>query len=377
MENHHWIYGFAAVLFAGLLSFATTPAVRVLAYKIGAIDIPADKRRMHKHPVPRIGGLAIFIAFVATTLVFCTYDATLTAIWIGGTILVALGLLDDVLRINAWVKLFVQIIAALIALSLGVKIEHFNLAGNYINLGNWSFVITMLWIVGLTNAVNFIDGLDGLACGVSTISSLSLLVVTLRVGEPSFALLTAILAASCLGFLPFNSNPAKIFMGDTGALFLGFSLAVISISGVFKTHMILSFMIPIAIFGFPIFDTLYAVIRRLLHGKSPFCADRGHLHHRLVDMGFGQRQSVRILYAVCGILGISGIMLTQEHLYKSTLMIIVALIIFAVYFLIFKNPSTREQSGIFNADRPDRHMMRNRSKKKNKDNDKDKNNDHT
>lgn len=351
MEDQNWIYGIAAALFAGLLSFTATPAVRVLAYKMGAIDIPADKRRLHKIPTPRIGGLAIFIAFVITTLIFCPYDATLTAIWVGGTMMIILGLLDDVLRLSPWVKLCAQISAALIATALGVRIEHINLVGKYFGLGRWAIPVTLIWIVGLTNAVNFIDGLDGLACGVSTISSVSLLFVTLLMGEPSFVLVTVILAASCLGFLPFNSNPAKIFMGDTGALFLGFTLAVISVSGVFKTHVILSFMIPIAIFGLPIFDTLYAIFRRIVRGKSPLKPDRGHLHHRLIDMGFGQRQSVRILYAVCGILGISGIMLTQAHLYKSSLMILTALIIFAIYFLIFKNPRTRDQSGIFNADR--------------------------
>ena len=138
-------------------------------------------------------------------------------------------------------------------------------------------------IVGLTNAINLIDGLDGLACGVSAICSFSLLTVMVLKGEYAVALMTAMVVGSCLGFLPFNSNPAKIFMGDTGALFLGYTMAVIAVSGIFKLHTVISFMIPLSIFGLPICDTAFAFIRRIAHGKSPFSADRGHLHHKLID----------------------------------------------------------------------------------------------
>lgn len=349
--NTDLIYGICAVLCAGLLAFALTPIVRVLAIKIKAIDVPTDGRRMHRKPIPRIGGLAIFLAFTITSVGFCRLDRELATILVGGCTLVLLGILDDVYRLNAFLKLAVQIVVALFAVSQGVTIDFIGIGGRYIPFGAWSVPITVLWIVGLTNAVNFIDGLDGLACGVSAISSISLFLVMLLSGSSGVhCLITAILAASCLGFLPFNTNPAKIFMGDTGALFLGYTLSVISVSGVFKIDMLLAFFVPLIIFGFPLADTAFAVIRRLAHGKSPFAPDRGHLHHRLMDMGFGQKQSVRILYALCAILGISAIMLTDESTLGGVLVLVAALIIFFVTFMILKNPKLRIHSGIYNED---------------------------
>lgn len=349
--NTDLIYGICAVLCAGLLAFALTPIVRVLAIKIKAIDVPTDGRRMHHKPIPRIGGLAIFLAFTITSVGFCRLDRELATILVGGCTLVLLGILDDVYRLNAFLKLAVQIVVALFAVSQGVTIDFIGIGGRYIPFGAWSVPITVLWIVGLTNAVNFIDGLDGLACGVSAISSISLFLVMLLSGSSGVhCLITAILAASCLGFLPFNANPAKIFMGDTGALFLGYTLSVISVSGVFKIDMLLAFFVPLVIFGFPLADTAFAVVRRLAHGKSPFAPDRGHLHHRLMDMGFGQKQSVRILYALCAILGISAIMLTDESTLGGVLVLVAALIIFFVTFMILKNPKLRIHSGIYNED---------------------------
>ena len=350
MAYQSLIFGIAAVLCAGLLAFTLTPIVRVLAYKIGAIDVPKDNRRMHKKPTPRIGGLAIFIAFLLTTVVFCPINNTMIAIWAGGGLLVLIGILDDCRGINAWLKLLVQIAAAGIAISQDIVIRHINFFGIHVELGYLAIPITVLWIVGLTNAINLIDGLDGLACGVSAICSISLFTVTLLFAEPQYALLTAIVAGTCLGFFPFNANPAKIFMGDAGALFLGYTFSILSISGIFKLHAVLSFIIPLSIFGLPLFDTVLAFTRRILHGKSPFSADRGHLHHKLVDMGFGHKQSVRILYAICGILGISAILFTDENLYRAGFVVIVTLIIFFIIFRLLKNPVTRSLTGLENSD---------------------------
>ncbi len=346
MEYTQLIYLAAALVLAGLITFTTTPAVSVLAYKIGAIDVPKDERRMHKKPIPRIGGLAIFAGFVVATLVFCDVTPELKAIYLGGLIIVGVGVIDDVFRINAWIKLAAQIGVALIAVSQGVVVEFINFFGTYVPFGVWSIPVTVLWIVALTNAINLIDGLDGLACGVSAICSVSLLMVMLLKGEYVVALLTAIVVGSCIGFLPFNSNPAKIFMGDTGALFLGYTMAVISVTGVFKLHTVISFMIPLSIFGLPICDTAFAFIRRIAHGKSPFTADRGHLHHRLIDMGFNQKQSVRILYAVCGILGTSAIMFTAEHFTRALIVIAAGFIIFLVNFLILRHQDDRAKMGL-------------------------------
>lgn len=349
--NTQIIYSACAVLCAALLAFALTPIVRVLAIKIRAIDVPTDGRRMHHKPIPRIGGLAIFLAFLVATISFYKPSNDLITILVGGGTLVVLGILDDVYRLNAFLKLAVQIIVALFAVSQGVSIDFINFGGTYIPFGIWSVPITVVWIVGLTNAVNFIDGLDGLACGVSAISSASLfLVMLLSGGSVVHCTLTAILVGACVGFLPFNVNPAKIFMGDTGALFLGYTLSILSVVGIFKTDMILAFFIPLSIFGLPLADTSFAVIRRLLHGKSPFAPDRGHLHHRLIDMGFGQKQSVRLLYAICAILGISSVMLTNDSWFGGVLVLIVALVIFFLIYMILKKPHLRMHSAIYNED---------------------------
>jgi UDP-GlcNAc:undecaprenyl-phosphate GlcNAc-1-phosphate transferase len=347
MNYEHMIYSGAAMIFAFLIAFTATPVVRVLAYKINAIDVPRDDRRMHSVPIPRLGGLAIFIGFVVSTLIFSEYTPALTAIWFGGLVLVATGIIDDVFRIGPFIKFAIQLAVAFIAVSQGLIINFINLFGVYIEFGAWSIPITVLWIIGLTNAINLIDGLDGLSCGVSVICSAVLLVVTiLTESGMAVSLVTAVLVGACSGFLPFNSNPAKIFMGDTGALFLGYTFALLSIDGVFKFHTLMSFMVPISIFGLPLFDTAFSFIRRLLHGKNPFKGDRGHLHHRLIDMGFNQKQSVRILYAICGVLGLSAITLSIGSWVKSIAVIIIGFGVYLINYFIVRNPKTRAQAGL-------------------------------
>ena len=352
MTLTNFVYSALAVLCAGLIAFTMTPPVRVLAFRIGAVDIPLDQRRMHKKPIPRIGGLAIFFGFTASTMIFCNPTKELLTIWIGGFVLVALGILDDVFRLPAMLEFVVQIGAAVIAVVNGVVIDHISIGGNYVMFGVWRIPITILWIVGLTNAINLIDGLDGLACGVSAISSASLFCVVLLNGDLHSAMITAILTASCIGFMPFNKNPAKIFMGDTGALFLGFTLAVMSVQGVFKLHTVISFLVPLSIFALPLLDTTVAIIRRVAHGKSPFSPDRGHLHHKLVDMGFTQKNAVRILYAICALLGLVAVVFTDtifdsSRLVKAVLVLILALIVFLFNYLIIKSPNLRVHTGLF------------------------------
>ncbi len=345
------LYIIVAVVCAALIAFTLTPPVRVLAFKIGAVDVPLDNRRMHTKPIPRVGGLAIFVSFWLSTMLFCDITPGLASIWVGGGIIVILGVLDDIFRLNPGVKFVVQILAAVFAVVNGCVIDHINIGGEYIMLGVLSYPLTILWIVGLTNAINFIDGLDGLACGVSLISCISLFCVLLLQGEETYVVITAILAGACLGFLPFNSNPARIFMGDTGALFLGYAMAVISVQGVFKLHAVISFAAPLMVFAFPLMDTIFAIVRRLLSGKSPFAADRGHLHHRLVDMGFTQKESVNILYAICGILGLVAVFCTESmfqngRVVRSLCVAGIALLIFLVNFIVMKDPETRRHSGL-------------------------------
>lgn len=349
------IFGIVAIVCAALLAYTMTPIVRVLAFKIGAVDVPLDNRRMHTKPIPRIGGLAIYLSFLITTLLFCNNDKQLVTIWIGGAVLVILGTIDDIYRLNAWLKFVIQLAAAGFAVWNGCVIDHINLGGAYVHLGYLSIPLTVLWIAGLTNAINFIDGLDGLACGVSAISSLSLMIVVLLNGDIVSTVIFGILFGSCLGFLPFNSNPARIFMGDTGALFLGYSLAVMSVSGVFKLHAVLSFIVPLIVFAIPIFDAFFAIVRRLIAGKSPFSADRGHLHHRLIDMGFTQKESVKLIYATCAILGLVAIFCTESmfenmRVVKSISIAVIAIVLFGVNFIILRDPNLRRHSGIIEDD---------------------------
>ncbi len=351
----HIIFGIVAIICSMLLAYAITPIVRVLAFKIGAVDVPLDGRRSHKKPIPRIGGLAIYLSFTITSLLFCDYSSDLLTIWIGGGVLVVIGILDDIYRLNAWLKLTVQLAVAGFAVWNGCVIDHVNLGGVYVHFGYFAIPLTVFWIAGLTNAINFIDGLDGLACGVSAISSLSLLAVVFLQGDILSTIICGILFGSCLGFLPFNLNPARIFMGDTGALFLGYTLAVLSVHGVFKLHAVLAFIVPLTIFALPIFDTSFAIIRRVIARKSPFSPDRGHIHHRLIDAGFTQKEAVKILYAICGILGLVAVFCTESmfdkaRVIKALSIALIAIVLFILNFLILKNPNLRRYSGMIEND---------------------------
>ena len=336
------------MIFAFIVSFAftfaTTPLVRRFAFKIGAIDIPKDNRRMHKKPTPRIGGLAIIFGFTVATLCFAQPSRQLYGTLAGAAIIAVMGVIDDCKNLPAKLKFVIQIIAALVVVFAGdIKIDVFTnpnfLSDNpYWVLPEWlSVTLTVIWIVFITNAVNFIDGLDGLAAGVSAIMSISLVFISIRVGEYSIAILGIALIGSCFGFLPFNFNPAKIFMGDTGSTFLGFMLATLSIQGVFKSYAVISFAVPLLILGLPLFDALFAMIRRILRGQSPMTADRGHLHHRLVDMGFSQKQTVFILYAISGVLGITAVLLAESGVLRALLLVICVLILLLIGSMLGKN----------------------------------------
>ncbi len=313
------------------ISLLTTPPVKNIAHKIGAIDVPKDARRVHKKPIPRLGGLAIFAGFLVSALFFVELDKQTIGFLIGSLIIVAIGIVDDVKQLRASVKLVAQILAACIAVFSDIRIIAFSVPyvineAGILPLGSLSIPITILWIVGVTNAVNLIDGLDGLAVGVSSIATFSLFFIAILAGEPTVALLTAALAGACLGFLPYNFNPAKIFMGDTGSTFLGYTLSIICIQGLFKGYAIISFIIPFLILGLPIFDTASAIFRRIKNKQPIMSPDRGHLHHRLMDMGLSQKQTVAILYIIATVLGLSAVMVVERGAFVATLLIIAVLI---------------------------------------------------
>ena len=323
------IYGIViAFACAFFISVTTTPVVRTLAFKFGVTDIPKDNRRMHKKEMPLMGGVAIFAAFTVSVLIFCKPTVPTVTMLIGNLVIVITGIIDDKYDINAFVKLFLQIAASLIAVCGGITIEQINILGFDIEFGVFAPLVTVLWITAITNAVNLIDGLDGLSCGVSTISAATLLVTLIRTDtDINVICMIAILVGACMGFLPFNFNPARIFMGDTGALFLGYTLGVLSIQGCFKLNGIISFWVPILIFALPLADTTFAFLRRILTGKSPFHADRGHLHHKLIDKGFDQKHAVMILYAVSGMLGIAAILFSFGWTLKALIMAAAAIVI--------------------------------------------------
>jgi len=285
-----------------------------------------------------MGGLAIVSGFFVSILFNIITDALtkssffqlntqMLGLLAGAAVIVAVGIFDDIYQLGAKCKLVFQIMAALIVVASGIKIEviyGYSALSPYI-----SYPLTICWIVGITNAINLIDGLDGLAAGVSSIASLSLFFVSIIFKRWDVAMITAALAGSTLGFLPYNFNPAKIFMGDTGSTFLGFSLGVISIQGTLKSYTAIAIAIPLLVLGLPLFDTVFAVLRRLISGKSIMEADRGHLHHRLIDMGLSQRQSVVAMYTASGSLGLCAVVLAGRGV-LSAIILILAVSVFII-----------------------------------------------
>ena len=332
----------AALVTAMVVALITTPVVRALAFRVGAVDVPKDSRRMHDHPIPRMGGLAIFFGFILSAIIYVEITPQFQGMMLGAVIIVVLGIFDDIYALGAKFKLLVQIVAALVAVHFGNVIQIISnpnvLSPNpYWDLGWLAVPATVLWIVAITNAVNLIDGLDGLAIGVSSISALTMLAIAILVAEPQVAVIMAALVGACIGFMPYNMNPAKIFMGDTGSTFLGYILACITIQGLFKFYAVISFVVPFLILGLPIFDTMFAIIRRISHGQNPMAPDRSHVHHRLIDMGLNQKQAVAVLYVISAILGLSAVVLATSGEIKAILcllaLIIVCLIAVRVIFL--------------------------------------------
>ncbi len=332
MPIYSW--AFAVALCVSLL---VTPAVIMLAKKTGALDAP-NARKVHKKPIPRIGGLAIYTGFMAA-IIFVAIKFNLDAeslretigLVVSGSLIVALGLIDDYKNLPAKIKLLGQIVAAaVLVLAFDVRIDFVtDPFGDYIYLEWFALPATMFWLVGLTNTVNLIDGLDGLAAGVASIASFTIMLIALEQDFILVAVLTAAVAGAALGFLKYNFNPAKIFMGDTGSMFLGFMLAGISVTGAVKSVATIALVVPVFALGLPILDTTFAIVRRLRGGVPIFKPDKGHLHHRLLSVGFTQRQAVLLMYVISALFGLSAIALTAVS-YQ-----IAVLILFVVVAAIF------------------------------------------
>ncbi len=337
MENNWALYGFTFLL-AFSISIISTPYVKKLAIKLNAVDNPKD-RGLHTKTMPRMGGLAIYLGFIISILgvafVENIFTTQLLGLFFGATIIVVVGIFDDIHNLPARIKLAFQIIAALIVINTGTSIDNI-FYPIYVDFYVLDDFITLIWIVGITNAVNIIDGVDGLAAGVSTINSIFLMILCILTGDTLSILFTSALAGSCLGFLPRNFNPAEIFMGDTGSTFLGFVLAVSSIMGVFKSYALLAILISAFAIALPIFDTTFAIIRRFLTKKPIMQADRGHLHHRLVDHGYSQKKTVIILYVISIFAGLISISIALNNFTALMLVFIFMFIILAMVYVYRK-----------------------------------------
>lgn len=345
MENLYLI-----AILAAAIAFISTPFIKKLAYFLKVVDIPKDNRRVHKRPIPKLGGLAIYFAFVIVVILKKgPVNGTELGIILGATIIVIGGLLDDKYNIRPRKKLMFQTAAALVLIYSGVKIHIITNPVSdlspYINISNYIAIpLTIIWVVGVTNAFNLIDGLDGLSAGIAFIACVTMIVVALLSGraEPEIIILTVALAGAILGFLPYNFNPASIFMGDTGAQLLGFLLAAISIKGAIKGASAFVLAVPILALGLPIYDTIFAIIRRKINGRSIAQADKGHLHHRLLALGLNQKQAVLIMYIISAILGVIAVIVSQLSNRNTyvVLTVVISIIVFLAWkFGLFKHKS--------------------------------------
>lgn len=332
MEEQNWLLYIAAFATAFGVAIFTAPYVKKVAERWGAIDYP-KRRSLHKEPVPRMGGLAIVFGFAATMIIMAPFVYEIMSMQflgfaIGAVIIVILGILDDIYQLKSKTKLLVQMVAALIVVFTGTRMSLDFLPLNFFasDMNAVSIIITFVWIVGITNAVNLIDGVDGLAAGVSSICAICLVILCIMAINPYAVVLTAAIAGGCLGFLPRNFSPSEIIMGDTGALFLGFSLATMSIMGVFKSYALFSIVIAVLVLALPIFDTLFAMIRRYVQGKPIMQADRGHLHHRLIDAGLSHRSTVILLYGLSALCGAVAILIALRDIRAISVLIVLVVV---------------------------------------------------
>lgn len=355
-----------AFLLAFITAFVITPYTIRLAKKVGAVDIPND-RRVNKKPMPRLGGLAVIAGFLVSVIYLVIsasiegkinlledgLNVKLLGVLGGMLVLGIVCYIDDVKDIKPLAKLAGQVIAAVIVASSGVLIDNFTIPfkeNSFVLNEVFSFILTVGWIIGITNAINLIDGLDGLSSGITLISCLSLVVVFALNESPLIAIiLITALAGAIVGFLPYNFNPAKTFIGDVGSNFMGFALAIISILGVAKTYTAIVLIAPIMILALPIFDTIWAIIRRIIKSKSikgVFKADRGHLHHRLMAKGYTQKQSVLILYGATATLGMTAIILLDSGIWKAASFALLVIAIVAIGYRDFVKLSVFKEAEI-------------------------------
>lgn len=316
---------YITILICLIASILITPLVKRFAIKIGATDQP-NNRKVHQHVMPRLGGLAIFISFIIGVLILQPESPYKLAIIIGSFIIMLTGFLDDLFDISPKWKFLGQFIAAGVVIYSGVELNSINLPfGGEIEFGYLTIPITVIWIVGITNAINFIDGLDGLAAGVSSIALITISGMAIIMGDAFVVSIGFIVLGSTIGFLFYNFYPAKIFMGDTGALFLGFIISVLSLLG-FKNVTFISFIVPIIILGVPISDTFFAIIRRLVKKQPISSPDKSHLHHCLLNLGYSHRKTVLLIYGMSALFGLTAVIFSQATMWVSFVVVLIMLL---------------------------------------------------
>ena len=348
--NYYLIRIIEALIISIAVAYVTAPLSIRIANKFGVIDRPKDARRVHKKPIPRFGGMAIFLGSMAAMTIPAGMNDKIKAAMIGGLLMYLLGIWDDIKDIRPVTKFMGQLIIASIVFALGIRITFItnyfgtNVIDSNANLilsESVAYIITVLWIIGITNAVNLMDGLDGLAAGSVAIMSLSLAYIAYihgaRLGSMPVCIALVAVAGGCLGFLPYNFSPAKTFMGDGGALYLGYMIAVLSVISPLKRATVVGALIPMLTLAVPIFDTFYAMLRRILRHESIMKADKGHLHHHLMAAGFGQRRSVLIMYGIVGIMGEVAILISRE-LYKDAIPLFLIACLYLGIIIVPKRP---------------------------------------
>jgi UDP-GlcNAc:undecaprenyl-phosphate/decaprenyl-phosphate GlcNAc-1-phosphate transferase len=346
---------FAILILSALASFLATPWARKIAEKLGAIDLPSD-RKIHAHPTPRLGGIAVFIGFLAplasfylwqnrVTAIFRNYEKPVFALVLAGISMLVLGIYDDCRGADARKKFAVQIPAALFLYYFGFRVDILsNPFGQPIHLGWLGLPFSVLWILMITNAINLLDGIDGLVPGVTAVIALSLGIINVIYGNTIIAILTFSLAGACAGFLPHNFAPARIFLGDSGSLFVGMTLSGISMYSLFKGTTATLIAVPLVLFGLPLFDTASVMIGRIATGRPVFQADKSHIHHRLLQLGLSQRQAALFLYAVTILLGAISVTMSSDHGSRGELMQAASsiMLVLATSWLIWKMRVARE-----------------------------------
>lgn len=340
-----------AFLLAFITAYVITPYTIRLSKKIGALDYPIEKRKIHTKAMPRLGGLAVISGFTVSTiylLIVMSIEGTLNlnnpdayglkmiGFFLGTLVLGAFCFMDDYKGIPSYVKLLGQILSAIIVVCFGLRMDPIVISSfnTTINGDLILSILTVIWIIGITNAINLIDGLDGLSAGIGIISCFSLLMIFALNNSPLISiLLITTLAGSLVGFLPFNFNPAKTFMGDTGSNFLGYALSIISIMGTAKTYTLLVLIAPLLVLAIPLLDTSLAIVRRLLKTKTikgVFAADSEHLHHKIMKKGYTQKQAVFILYGISATCGMFTIILLESGLFKAISFALMIVVIIAL-----------------------------------------------